>query len=327
MSTRFGLLVPHFGASASRTLLASGARLAEGYGFDSLWVRDHLVFQPHGMEGTSTTFVEPLVTLAYLAGITEHIGLGTATLIPTRHPIQMAQSVASLSWLTERRIDLGFGSGRFQHEFDAVGLASVNRQELASEQLEIARRLWAGEEVAHKSSIYEFSGVRLNPSPTQPIHVWWGGGAPASTRFAVTKCDGWLPARLDLRTYEARVRSIREQCEALGRPLISVGNIPITTLANTREDALARINLSGLLDHANGQRFVVRPPSGNFQTASDLAGGLMAGTPDDVLSDLDRLMSIGCDLVVFDLRFRFDDWLDQISIIGQHVLPRARGVK
>ena len=46
--TRFGLLVPHFGLEADQDLLVEGARLAESLGFDSLWVRDHLVFHPHG---------------------------------------------------------------------------------------------------------------------------------------------------------------------------------------------------------------------------------------------------------------------------------------
>jgi alkanesulfonate monooxygenase SsuD/methylene tetrahydromethanopterin reductase-like flavin-dependent oxidoreductase (luciferase family) len=324
MSTRFGLLVPHFGLSADPDLLVQGARLAEGYDFDSLWVRDHLIFQPHGMEGTGDLFVEPFVTLAYLAGSTERIGLGTATLIPTRHPIQMAQSVASLSWLTTRTVDLGFGAGNFQHEFEAIGLGNVDRPKLAAEQLDIANRLWGGEEVSHHSATYDFDGVRLTPAPREPVRVWWGGVAPASTRLAVEHCDGWLASRLDLGTYDVRVRSIREQCERLGRPPISLGNIPITSLGETRAEALACVNLAGLLEYANGQRFVVKPRSGRFETAEDLAGGLMAGTPDDVVRDLDRLVSTGCDLVVFDLRFRFADWLDQIRILGEHVLPTLR---
>ena len=324
MSTRFGLLMPHFGASASRGRLVEGARLAESYGVDSLWVRDHLVFQPHGMEGTSNLFVEPLVTLAYLSGVTDHIGLGTATLIPTRHPIQLAQGVASLSWLSGRTLDLGFGSGQFQHEFDAIGLSSADRPKLAAKQLEAARRLWAGLPTSLHSTEYDFENVSLSPTPAAPVRVWWGGAAPASARFAVEQCDGWLPARLDLTTFQVRAQAIRQQCEGAGRILIGLGNIPITTLAASRAEALSRINLAGLLDHANALRFAVKPPSGRFETADDLAGGLLAGTADDVVHDLERLVAAGCDLVIFDLRFRFEDWLDQIQILGEEVLPRMR---
>ncbi len=321
---RFGLLVPHFGAEASSDLLLEGSLLAETLGFDSLWVRDHLVFRPHDMEGSNDRFVEPIVTLAYLAGATKHIGLGTATLIPTRHPIHMAQSVASLSWLSSRHIDLGFGSGRFDHEFEAIGLGGINRTQLAGEQLDLARRLWAGEEVTHHSDTYQFDQVRLSPCPTQPIRLWWAGGAPASARFAVERCDGWLPSRLDLLTYAIRVGKIREQCAALGRPLIGLGNIPITSIAESRAEALTRINLAGLLAHANNLRFVARPPSGSFEKAEDLAGALLAGTPDDIEQDLRGLMALGCDLVVIDLRFRFAEWVSQIRILGEELLPRFR---
>ena len=60
---RYGLLLPHFGEQASRERLITGARAAERYGFDSVWVRDHLVFHPHGMEGQDRTHVDPMVTL------------------------------------------------------------------------------------------------------------------------------------------------------------------------------------------------------------------------------------------------------------------------
>ncbi len=140
MATRFGLLLPHFGIEASQDLLIEGAQLAERLGLDSLWVRDHLVFHPHGMEGTDRTFIEPLVTPSFLAGVTERIGLGTATVIPFRHPINLAYNVASLAWMTRRRLDLGIGSGTFDHEFDVIGMGEADRPALMIERLEISAR-------------------------------------------------------------------------------------------------------------------------------------------------------------------------------------------
>ena len=48
---KFGLLLPHFCEFASAIDCLDGARRAEAFGFDSVWVRDHLVFEPHGIEG------------------------------------------------------------------------------------------------------------------------------------------------------------------------------------------------------------------------------------------------------------------------------------
>ena len=53
---KFGLLLPHFGEHASRTNVIDGAILAEQMGFDSVWVRDHLVFEPHGMAARIKSF-------------------------------------------------------------------------------------------------------------------------------------------------------------------------------------------------------------------------------------------------------------------------------
>ena len=69
---KFGLLMPHFGGHASRRAVLDGAVLAESFGFDSLWVRDHLVFEPHSeMEAADITFYEALTTLTAIGAVTD----------------------------------------------------------------------------------------------------------------------------------------------------------------------------------------------------------------------------------------------------------------
>ncbi len=323
MTTRFGLLVPHFGEHADQELLIRGARLAERLGFDSLWVRDHLVFHPHGMEGTDRTFVEPFVTLSFLAGATERIGLGTATVIPFRHPIQLAYSVGSLSWISRRQLDVGVGAGNFQHEFDVIGMGEADRPLLMREQVEIARRLWTGESVEHHSALYDFHDVDLKPTPLDHVRVWWGGATPASARLAVDFCDGWLPGRITFPTYERRLAQIRERCATQERPMILTGAVPVTSIAANRERALGLLNVPGLIRNANNQRFWLKPPSGEFTRIEELDGSILAGTADDVASGVARYEELGCDLLIFDFRFRFADWLEQIQILAEEVLPRV----
>ena len=321
--TRFGLLVPHFGADADQDLLVEGARLADRLGFDSLWVRDHLVFHPHGMEGTDRTFIEPFVTLSYLAGVTDRIGLGAATIIPFRHPINMAYSVASLSWTTRRRFDLGIGAGNFQHEFDVIGQGDVKRPELMREQILIARRLWAGDTVAWDSELYRFDDVDIKPQPVHPVPVWWGGATPASARLAVDFCDGWLPGRITFPTYEARVAKIREMVAEQGRPDVLFGAVPVTSIDDNFASATRRMNVPGLIKNANAQKFWIKPASGEFTTIEELDGSILAGSSDDIVRGIRRYQEIGCDLLIFDFRMRFPDWLAQIETLATDVLPRV----
>ena len=322
--TRFGLLVPHFGLEADQDLLIEGARLAERSGFDSLWVRDHLVFHPHGMEGTDRTFIEPFITLTYLAGKTERIGLGAATIIPFRHPINMAYSVASMSWMTRRKFDLGIGAGTFDHEFAVIGQADEDRVAMMKEQVLIARELWAGKTVEWKSDRYTFNDVDLKPQPVQPVAVWWGGATPAAARLAVDFCEGWLPGRITFPTYKLRMRKIKEMCDEQGKPMIMTGAVPVTSIDDTYESAVQRLNVPGLIKNANAQKFWVKPKSGEFTKIEELDGSILAGTPDDIVKGVQRYQELGCDLLVFDFRMRFPDYLKQIEILAKEVLPRVQ---
>ena len=319
--TRFGLLIPHFGEDADQDLLVEGVRRAERLGFDSIWVRDHLVFHPHGMEGTDRTFIEPFVALSYLAGVTEHIGLGAATVIPYRHPIHLAYTVASLSWMTRRRFDLGIGAGNFQHEFDVIGQGDLNRPEMMREQTLIARRLWTGESLEWHSELYDFGDVDLKPQPLFPVPVWWGGATPASARLAVDFCEGWLPGRITFPTYEVRVAKIREMTAEQGKPMIRLGAVPVTSIDATRDGALSKLNVPGLIKNANNQKFWIKPEGGEFTTIEELDGSILAGTPDDIIAGVRRYQEIGCDLLIFDFRFRYPDWLEQIETLARDVIP------
>jgi len=325
MATRFGLLVPHFGVEADQDLLIKGAQLADRLGFDSLWVRDHLVFHPHGMEGTDRTFIEPFVTLTYLAAVTERIGLGAATIIPFRHPLHMAYSVASMSWMTRRKFDLGIGSGNFQHEFDVIGQGAVDRPAMMKEQVLIARKLWAGETVEWESELYKFTDVDLKPQPIVPVDVWWGGATPASARLAVDFCQGWIPGRITFPTYAARVAKIREMAAKQDKPMIKTGAVPVTSIDVSTKAALDRLNVPGLLKNANAQKFWLKPESGEFTQIEELDGSILAGTPAALVRGIQRYQEIGCDLLVFDFRMRFPEWLEQIEILARDVLPRVAG--
>ena len=323
---KFGLLLPHFCEHASIEQCLLGAQRAEAYGFDSLWVRDHLVFEPHGIEGTNNTHIDGLLTLAAIAAATKTIALGTSMTICHRHPIHLAQAFAALSQISRGRMIMGIGLGGFPHEFAAAGYPTgiAERAQLVRVNVEICRRLWAGERVTFKNDYFDFSDVALKPTPLQPIPIWYGGGTPAACRRAVEYCDGWMPARITLATFEKLIDDIRKLCENAGKPMISAAVMPFTSVAQDRDAALRNIDVSSLIAEANKFPTWVKPPSGLFSSLDDIRGFLLAGAPAEIAREARAYQKAGADLIVFDLRFRYADWLEQIELLGKEVLPALR---
>jgi alkanesulfonate monooxygenase SsuD/methylene tetrahydromethanopterin reductase-like flavin-dependent oxidoreductase (luciferase family) len=322
---KFGLLLPHFGEHASKRNVIDGSVLAEQVGFDSVWVRDHLVFEPHGeMEKPDRTFYDALTTLTAIGAVTERIELGTGSLIPFRHPLVTALMAGTITQLVGPRLILGFGAGTFDHEFDAIQWGDRDRVELVRSNAHILERVFTENSVDYSDDNFTFTDVTIEPKPVGGrVPFWYCGATPRSARLAVEFCDGWMPGRISMATLEKRVLTMQELSAAAGRRIPTVAVIPPTSIERTREEALEHVNVPGLLAWANKAKFAVKPPSGTFETVDDLSGQLIVGTPDDAIAEIERFAAAGVEHLVFDLRFKFDRWFDQIEMLGSEVIAKV----
>ena len=323
---KYGLLLPHFGEQADRDKLLEGSKRAEELGFDSVWVRDHLVFEPHGeMEKPNRTFYDALTTLTAIGAVTDRIELGTGSLIPFRHPLVTALMAGTMTQLVGPRLILGFGAGTFDHEFEAIGMGHADRVELVRSNAEILKRVFTENDVAYKDDYYQFENVTIEPKPVGGrIPFWYCGGTPRSARLAVEFCDGWMPGRISMGTLKKRIQTIEELSAEQGKQRPTIAVIPPTSIEATREEALKDVNIPGLLAWANKAKFTVKPPSGSFETVEDLEGQLIAGNPDEAVEECKKFEAAGVEHLVFDFRFKFDKWFEQIELLGSEVLPKLK---
>ena len=172
-SFRFGLLLERF--DDPRYVLDM-ARRAEGEGFSTFLIRDHLIDGPFGPQ------YAPWATLASVAQVTRTLRVGTLVVANDfRHPAVLAKEVTTLDQLSGGRVELGLGAGFLREEFERTGLTFYPNQirvDRMTESLQTLDLLLRGSRVTHRGEHYVFDEFVNFPPPVQrprpPILV---GGA------------------------------------------------------------------------------------------------------------------------------------------------------
>jgi probable F420-dependent oxidoreductase len=210
---KLGLYLRNMGPQSTRPLIADAARAAEEAGIDDLWVADHLALAPEDAEGSDGRYLEPLATLAFLAGITERVALAVGVLIvPYRPALLSAKWIASIQELSGERLILGVGVGWMEKEFRALGVDPKRRGATTDRALAFLHACFAGDEVEANGQTFLF---RPRP-PRPPIIV--GGAPPHAIHRAVRFGEGWMPTGAHAQVLEAGIASLREGMAAAGKP-------------------------------------------------------------------------------------------------------------
>ena len=188
---RLGIHLPQYGRAASPEAIRSVAVRAERLGFADVWVSDHVV-QPADQRYPSPYLFEPLLTLGWAAAATERVGIGTSVLVvPQYHPLQLANSLASLDRLSGGRLLVAAGVGWSQAEFAALDQGFTDRGARMDEAIEIMRTVWANDPATFHGDHYSFDDLRVLPQPGRRIPIWIGGLSTPARRRAATRGDGF----------------------------------------------------------------------------------------------------------------------------------------
>jgi probable F420-dependent oxidoreductase len=188
---------------------------AEALGFDMFSLADHL----HGEHPT----LEPWTALTWAAAATERIEVMSNVLaLPYRSPAVVAKMAETLDRLSAGRLVLGLGTGRYDGEFAAFGLAGRTPGQKVSalgEAVRIIRGLWNGPAVSYEGTHFRVRGARIEPGPSHPVPIWLGAYGPRALRLAGELADGWIPSleRLEYRQALAMRATVRASAEAAGR--------------------------------------------------------------------------------------------------------------
>jgi F420-dependent oxidoreductase-like protein len=210
------------------------ARSAEAAGFSSIWVMDH--FRQIPMFGPAwLDMLESWTTLAYLAGVTERVRLGTlVTGVMYRNVAHLGKIVATLDVLSGGRAACGIGAGWFDAEHRAYGWPFpplAERYARLEDALQLLPVLWGKGTPEFRGRTITVPEALCYPRPLQehvPILVG-GNGERRTLRLAARYADACNIIG-DADTVARKVAVLHSHCDELDRPRDAV---EITQLSTT----------------------------------------------------------------------------------------------
>jgi probable F420-dependent oxidoreductase len=284
---QLGFCLPFAGSWATPDNQVTVARRAEELGYSSLWAAQRLL---HPLEPRNDypsapgqpwpeafqSVVDPIVTLAHVAGATSRIRLGTATLLAVfASPVVLAKQLATLDIVCDGRLDVGLSLGWSEDEYEACGVPFRERGARLDEYLRCLQALWGDDPVEFSGRFYSVPRSLFLPKPRQrprpPMLI--GGYAAATVRRAATLGDGYLGGNVPLAQIVPLVEQLRSAAADAGRD-------PAALRIVCR--GAVRLFDSALVDDDR------RP---------------LWGSLDQIRADVDRYRDAGLDELFFELNF------------------------
>ncbi len=148
-----GVVYPQIELGGDTGAVKAFAQAAEGLGYDHIVIYDHVLGAVHAGREPKLTgpyketdpFHEPLVTYAYLAGVTKTLGLATGVIIlPQRQTALFAKQAADVDLFSDGRLRLGVGVGWNWVEYDGLEMSQHFRRrgKRQEQQIALIRKLW-----------------------------------------------------------------------------------------------------------------------------------------------------------------------------------------
>lgn len=178
-------------------------QLAEEVGFEGMLEGDHW-FMPARSKDHDPDERAPMpwdyhfndITAAAATALahTKRLKFGSSIIVLANrtNPFLVAKEAATIARLTDNRYIMGVGVGWMKQEFDLAGVEWSTRGARTEEMIEILRKLWGPQPVAHQGRFFSFPETYALPRPERPIPIYLGSVAPVALRRTGRIADGWI---------------------------------------------------------------------------------------------------------------------------------------
>ena len=268
------------------------AKLIDQLGFKALWLRDVPLNVPTFGDAGQT--YDPFTYLGYLAGQTDHIALGIASIaLPLHHPVHVAKSANTIDQLSQGRMILGIASGDRAEEYPATGMNYINRGDSFRDAYAYLRAAEEGFPLLEHNQYGTLTGAMdILPKPYgSKIPMLVTGHSQQSAEWIAENADGWMYYPRNFHAQELKIKEWREM------------------ISGTQEYSKPFMQplYIDLVDKSDFE------PQG-------IHLGIRTGT-DFLLEYLHSIKSIGVNHVALNLRFNNNRIEDTLELVAKKVLP------
>lgn len=322
-AVRFGMFVPQGWKMELRGIPDPQAKwaktkevalAAEGAGYDSIWVYDHLHNVP---KPAHEAVFECWTTMAALAEATSRVRLGQMVgCVAYRQPSLLAKITSNVDVISGGRLEWGVGAGWYRNEFVGYGFEFPEpkvRIGMLAECVEIVSSMWTEEETTYEGRYYRLRRAHCDPKPVQQPHppIWIGGGGEQLTLRVVARLADRANFGGKPEEWARKREVLKEHCRAVGRDEETIEKTwSPEMLVRETEAEIRELYDSGRAGSLWGEPF-----------GSWVAGNLI-GTPEQVCEKVARYVELGCTYFV--------PWcpdypgLTTLRLFAERVMPEFR---
>jgi F420-dependent oxidoreductase-like protein len=286
------------------------ARTVEELGFDSFFRSDHLTALGGAKDRPSLALWPSLSALALQ---TERIRFGPMVCSMTfRHPAILAKMAASVSVLSNGRLDLGIGAGWYREEHEMFGIDFPRyepRLKMLDEGTQVIRFLFATEPANFNGEFYKLNDAMTYPKPKK-LTVIMGGKGKKTLEVVARNADEWNCSYVGVEVFKDKSRQLNTNCESIGRDPLTLRRSLMIPFVIARSES----ELQECID-AHRLMFSNLP--------EDLSAwhraGFIGGTPQQVIDQLKEFQQAG--VTRFMLQHNNLDDIESLTLLAEEVLP------
>jgi len=171
------------------------ARRAETLGYSALHLADHYIGPGPALDPTNhpVQVVAAIPAMAVAVEATTEITIGARVLCIDYHqPVVLAKELATIAWFAGDRLEVGFGAGWLEAEYDAMGIAfdpAPTRVDRLAETTALMRACFAGGAIDVAGAHVNAHGFTAVPALAHAPRIMLGGGSPRVLRMAGALAD------------------------------------------------------------------------------------------------------------------------------------------